>query len=222
MFRQTPFSIEETYHVYNRGAHKQNVFISDADYQRFLILLFVMNDPSPLEMRRLLEKYGGRSSAIIFEEEKPSKSLVDIMAYSLMPNHFHIVVRQKAEQGITRFFKKVLTGYSMYFNTKYEHSGVLFQGRFKSKHVNNEPYFRYIFSYVHLNPLSLIEPGWEEKGIKDKDGVRNFMRNFPYSSYQDYAYPKRPELRILAENDIPEFLTTHNDLEDLLTSLAED
>jgi putative transposase len=222
MLRHTPFAIGETYHIYNRGAHKQNVFTNDVDYKRFLLLLFIMNNPAPFELRHILAKYGGQSSEIIFEKEKSVHSLVDVLAYSLMPNHFHVVVRQKGEGGITKFFKKVLTGYSMYFNTKYNHSGILFQGPFKSKHIDTESYFRWIFSYVHLNPLSLIEPGWEEVGIKDKNNVRNFMRNYKYSSYQDYPYGGRPESNILAVDDIPEFLIKQNDLENLLRHYTED
>ena len=222
MIRNTPLAAGETYHIYNRGAHKHKVFTNDRDYRRFLLLCFLMNDATPIDMRRILKKYKGRSFVAVFKEEKPSKSLVDILAYSLMPNHFHMVVRQKTENGITKFFKKVLTGYSMYFNTKYEHSGVLFQGRFKSRHIDNEAYFRYIFSYVHLNPLSLIEPGWEDVGVKDKDGVREFMNKYSYSSYQDYSHSKRPESSILSDSDIPEFLTSQNDLEYLLYSLTKD
>lgn len=222
MLRHTPFVIGETYHVYNRGAHKQSVFTNEADYRRFVLLLFLMNDSAPRVLRPLLAKYRGLSSARIFQEEIPSKTLVDILAYSLMPNHFHLVVRQKEEEGITKFFKKVLTGYSMYFNTKYDHSGVLFQGPFKSKYVGTESYFRYIFSYVHLNPLSLIEPKWEVLGIKDKNRARDFMRSYKYSSYKDYMHDTRPESVLLAETDIPEFLYQQNDLEDLLQRLTED
>ncbi|OGC88044.1 hypothetical protein A2419_00250 [Candidatus Adlerbacteria bacterium RIFOXYC1_FULL_48_26] len=187
-----------------------------------MFLLFIANDPARLNMRDLLSKYRGRSFTEIFKEEKPKKSLVDVLAYSLMPNHFHLVLRQRTEQGITFFLRKVMTGYSMYFNIKYSHSGVLLQGRFKSSHINNEPYFRYIFSYVHLNPLSLIEPKWEKLGVKDRDAARDFMRNYKYSSYQDYAYARRPESRLLAEINIPEFLYRQNDLENLFQSLTED
>lgn len=223
MLRETPFAVGETYHVYNRGAHKQAVFLTEEDYERFLALLYLMNDPTPVVFREIGKKYKGRSY-VLFDKEKPAKSLVDILAYTLMPNHFHIVVRQREEGGISKFFKKVMTAYSMYFNTKYDHSGVIFQGCFKSKHIDNESYFRYIFSYVHLNPLSLVEPGWEEVGIINKLVVRSFMEGYKYGSYQDYSKSgtKRPQHSILAENDIPEFLTSQNDLEDLLANLTKD
>jgi putative transposase len=220
MLRHTPFAIGETYHIYNRGAHKANVFTNDSDYRRFLSLLFLMNGAEPIRLGRLLANRQGQSLPI-FEEKKPNEPLVDILAYALMPNHFHIVVRQKSEQGITKFFKKVLTGYSMYFNIKYQHSGILFQGPFKSVHVDNDSYFRWIFSYLHLNPLSLIEPGWEEKGITDVLKVREFMNSYQYSSYLDYKGDKRPESIILTTTNLPDFLKT-DDLEDLLESVGKD
>src|SRR3989344_2030506 len=92
-------------------------------------------------------------------------SLVSVLAYCLMPNHFHLVLRQKNQDGITLFMRKLATAYAMYFNTKYDHSGVLFQCRYKSKHVNTDAYLRWIFSYVHLNPLEIIQPEWKERGI---------------------------------------------------------
>jgi len=103
MLRKTALAVGETYHVYNRGAHKQSIFTSEGDYQRFLLLLHLCNQLGPLDFRRLLSKYKGRSFADIFEEEKNEQSLVEILAYSLMPNHFHVVLRQKDEGGITTF-----------------------------------------------------------------------------------------------------------------------
>ena len=104
----------------------------------------------------------------------------------------------------------------MYFNAKYDHSGVLFQGRYKSRHVNDEAYFRWIFSYVHLNAVELISPDWENIGILDSEKVRDFMREYRYSSYIDYMGDSRSEGVILTATDIPDFLKSQNDLEDML------
>lgn len=222
MLRKTVFASGETYHIYNRGAHKQNIFYNEPDYQRFLLGLFLMNGSSPVHISNILSKYQGRSLLTVFEEEQITEKLVDILAYALMPNHFHIVLRQKEEGGITKFCKKALTAYSMYFNAKYDHSGVLFQGRFKSSHIDNDAYFRWIFSYVHLNPLSLVEPGWEEKGVSDIAKARSFIRSYKPSSYFDYFCSKRQESSILSTENMPTFLNTQNDLEDLLASFIKD
>lgn len=166
-------------------------------------------------MRALLARYKGLSFADIFERERKESPLVAIYAYCLMPNHFHLVLQEKEPGGITSFLKKVLTGYAMYFNTKYAHSGVLFQGPSKSRHIDSEPYFRYIFSYLHLNPLDLVEPHWKKVGVKDALGVRKFVTTYPYSSFIDYS-TNRSEGRLLCVEDAPEFLRSQNDLDDLL------
>lgn len=221
MLRKTALAEGETYHIYNRGAHKGKLFGSEEDYHRFMLLLHVCNSSTPVLMRDLFSKYRGRSYADIFSEEKPDKLLVDVLAYCLMPNHYHLVLRQKTQDGITKFMARVGTSYSMYFNTKYEHSGVLFQGRFKSSHLDSEPYYRYIFSYVHLNPVELAEPEWKESGIKNLQRVENFLSKYGFSSYPDYKDGDRPERSILSQKDVPEFLK-QDDLKELYRWFAED
>lgn len=222
MLRLTPLTIGETYHVYNRGAHKSAIFMNDSDYDRFLLLSFLCNSSAPVLVRDVLTKYRGRTSVNIFDEEpKPNSPLVSVLAYALMPNHYHFILRQIEDGGISAFMRKVGTAYTMYFNTKYDHSGVLTQGKFQSRHIDNEPYFRYIFSYVHLNPVDLVESDWENKGIRNKKQVRDFLNDYRYSSFVDYAVGQRAESVILDMADIPGFLTTQNDLEDMLAHYTE-
>ncbi len=217
MLRKKALSEGETYHIYNRGAHKQRIFTNESDYSRFMLLLHLANSKAPVHLSNLLKQYQGRSFIEIFENEEINERLVDILAYSLMPNHFHLVVRQRGENGIATFMKKLATGYSMYFNTKYEHSGTLFQGRFKSSHIDSEEYFRYIFAYVHLNPLDIFQSNWKTDSLKDKKGVRKFLASYPHSSFPDYSKLVRPERYILSLEEVPDFLKTQNDLEELLS-----
>ena len=150
-----------------------------------------------------------------------TQKLVDVLAYALMPNHFHLVLKQKIDDGITKFMRKLATAYSMYFNIKYEHSGVLFQGRFKSSHINSGPYFRYIFSYVHLNPLELVEPDWKDGTIRNEKKARKFLADYRYASYFDYCVGERPERVILAYDDAPDFLKEQNDLEEMINDFSK-
>ncbi|MDO8522492.1 MAG: transposase [bacterium] len=217
MLRRVPLISDETYHVYNRGAGKQRIYTTPRDYERFMGLLCLANSKEPIT-------YRGPSSVGIFKQEKeaaPTQKLVDVLAYVLMPNHFHLVLKQIKDEGITKFMRKLATGYSMYFNIKYEHSGVLFQGRFKSSHINSEPYFRYIFSYVHLNPVELIEPDWKEGTIRNEKRVRKFLADYRYGSYFDYCVGERPERAILAYDDAPDFLKEQNDLEEMLSDFSK-
>src|SRR5690606_36166474 len=95
------------------------------------------------------------------------KTLVEIGAYCLMPNHFHILLKSKEDDGISKFMNKLGTSYSMYFNRRYERTGILFQGRYKAKHVESDEYLKYLFSYSHLNPIKIIDPSWKDRGLKD-------------------------------------------------------
>jgi putative transposase len=209
----------ENYHIYNRGAHKQAIFTSEEDYRRFILLLYLYNTHHHVVMRDVISKYSakrfkGQSLAETFKHEYSDKSLVDILAYSLMPNHFHLVLRAKEDTGIQQFLQKVCVAYSMYFNTKYGHSGTLFQGRYKSKHIDSESYFRYIFAYVHLNPLDLLQSDWKKAGIRCAKKARAFLSEYRYSSFRD-RIGARPESAILAD-DLPDFLKDQNDLDELL------
>ncbi|MBI5457952.1 transposase [Candidatus Kaiserbacteria bacterium] len=219
MLRKTPLLSGETYHIYNRGAHKYATFTDESDYWRFSALLHLANHSGPVLLREILErkKHIGRFSGEIFTEQT-DKSLVDLLAYSLMPNHFHFVIRQKMDNGITKFMQKLTVSYSMYFNTKYEHSGVLFQGRFKSSHLGTDPYFKWIFSYIHLNPVSLVEPQWKEKGIGNPAQSKEFLRNYRHSSYYDYYVGERPERAILAYDEAVGLLDKEADLQDMLAA----
>lgn len=111
--------------------------------------------------------------------------LVAIGAFCLMPNHFHILATPLVENGISQFMLKLQTGYSMYFNTRNERSGSLFQGPFRSTHADNDRYLQYLYSYIHLNPAKLQDPKWKEK-VGSQDALMKFVESYPYSSYGAY------------------------------------
>lgn len=215
MGNRTSLAVGETYHIYNRGVHKVPIFTSDKDYERFMLLLFLANDENPINFRERARRYKGRTFVNMYSEEVRTSGSVDVLGYCLMPNHFHLILRQVKENGISLYMKKLCTAYVMYFNKKYKHSGVLFQGKFKSKHIDSEAYFRWIFSYIHLNPLDLFHSGWEEDGLKNKEGARAFINNYRFSSFLDFSTPGRVEGKIITE-DIPDFLLNQNDFEDLV------
>jgi putative transposase len=211
----------ENYHVFNRGAHKQAIFTCHEDFDRFQALLYLFNTKLPVVMRDILIEYKNRDISDIFLEEPCDRSLVDILGYALMPNHFHLILRQRSKSGISRFMRKVCTAYSMYFNAKYDHSGCIFQGRYKAKHINSDAYFRYIFSYVHLNPFDILQPDWKDVGVKNRALARKFISNYRHSSLCDYVGNERPERVILTREDIPDFLKEQNDVEELLKWQAD-
>ena len=102
------------------------------------------------------------------ELKKPKKLLVNIICWCLMLNHYHLILEQLVDGGISLFMQKIGAGYTKYFNLKYKRVGSLFQGPFKAIRVDEENYLLQLIRYIHINPTELIEPSWKENGIKNK------------------------------------------------------
>lgn len=157
MRRREKLAVGEVYHIFNRGVEKRDIFLEDRDYQRFIETLIFFNTEKP--------------SWLIEDRPRVEEELVEAIAYCLNPNHFHLLLREKKENGITDFMRKICTGYAMYFNQKYDHSGVLFQGRFKSVHIGSNEHLLYVSAYVNCN--SQIH------------GIKNAI-DYPWCSFSEY------------------------------------
>jgi len=171
---------DNIYHVYNRGVEKRPLFVNDQDYKRFVDGLVIFNDTNPVINPKQRIKH-------IKKGNHKRKPMVDILAFCLMPNHFHLLLRQRTENGITEFMRKLGGGYVNYFNLKHQRVGHLFQGKFKSVLIDDEPQFTYIPFYIHLNPLDLNFPNWRENGVDKLKKAIDFLNNYTWSSHPDYA-----------------------------------
>lgn len=142
-YRRVNFSTGNFYHVYNRGVEKRNTFLNKKDFKRFLDI----------------QIYYSRERQIRFsfstKDDKDEKhaELVEITAYCLMPNHFHLLLRQKQNLGISKFLRLIQNSYTKYFNTKYKRTGHLFQGTFKAVYIATDEQLLHVSRYIHLNPL---------------------------------------------------------------------
>jgi hypothetical protein len=112
--------------------------------------------------------------------------LVTLGAYCLMPNHFHLLIRSTNSKDIPNFLQRVATGYSMYFNKKYERSGALFQGKFKSKRIDDDRYFKRVLNYIHANPVELFEPRFKEGIIRNRTKLNKTLEAYEFSSLPAY------------------------------------
>lgn len=179
----------EFYHIYNRGVDKRKIFMDNLDYLRFIHDLFEFNDKNiVMNVLRRIPNTKIEGYRIPFNEVKqPRELLVDILCYCLMPNHYHIFLRQRIDGGISKFLQKIGIGYTNYFNLKYERSGVLFQGKFKAVPIESDIQFTHISRYIHLNPVELVESRWKDNGIKDWKKVKGFLESYRWSSYIDYV-----------------------------------
>jgi len=180
----------EIFHVLNRGVDNREIFLDEEDYFRFIHNLFEFNDPSPVFN---LSYYLNRLQSIDFVNryiKKPRKLIVEILAFCLMPNHFHLLLRQREEGGLTKFMRKIGVGYANYFNQKYKRSGTLFQGRYKLVLVNSELHFVHLPYYIHFNPLDLTMPEWRKGEIQNYQKAVEILNSFRWSSHLDYIGKK--------------------------------
>ena len=218
MERKFNFSIGEFYHIYNRGNSKNSIFIGKNDNIRFMFLLFIANSKNPVRIDNIVRKCYKQGLPLlnVMKEIEREETLVDIGVYCLMPNHFHLLLHEKTEGGITKFMGKLLTGYSMYFNKKYERTGGLFEGTFKAEHADKDEYLKYLFAYIHLNPVKLIEPKWREVGVVDKVRVKKYLKEYKYSSYFDYLGEEKEERLILNQEAFPGYFDEFKEFENFI------
>ncbi len=151
--RKISFANGEYYHIYNRGTDKREIFSDAADFSRFIQSIQEFNVTEPIgsiyEHCRLKirpAKFGSPASKI----EKDEPPLVNIVAYCLNSNHYHFLIQQVSEKGVEKFMQRLGTGYTKYFNHKYDRTGVLFQGKFKAVHVDSNEYLLHVSTYVNL------------------------------------------------------------------------
>jgi putative transposase len=188
--RNIHLATSEIYHIYNRGVDKRNIFVDINDYKRFVEGLVVFNDKNNLSGRKF--------KALISGEDR--STIVNIIVYCLMPNHFHLLLEQIEEGGITFFVKKFTTSYTMYFNKKYERSGALIQGVFKRSHVKSNDRLLEMSRYIHTNPKKILPRDMEHE-----------IASYPWSSLPDYLGKPNP-LPVVSNKEIilDQFKTTND------------
>lgn len=172
------------YHIYNRGINKQDIFLGQKDYAMFLFYLkLYLEEPENIkdidvQKRNYLERRNFRES-------------IDLLLYCLMPNHFHLTVRQKGEKDITDFMRCVTLNYSMYFNKRHNRVGPLFQGKYKAILVKNDEYLLHLSRYTHRNPSAKVPN----------------LGEYEYSSYQSYLGLK--DVKWLKKDLILDYFENH-------------
>lgn len=164
--RQVVFVNNEVYHVFNRGVEKRTTFMDKRDYRRFLETACYYQQISP-PTRFSFRKRGDEAPA------GKSGNLVEIVCYCLMPNHFHFLLRQIADDGISRFAGQLANSYTRYFNTKHRRTGHLFQGPFRSVRIRGDNLLKHVSRYIHLNPVT---------GLLAKN-----PEDYLFSSYREYV-----------------------------------
>lgn len=181
----------DLYHVLNRGVDKRDIFLDDQDYLRFIHDMYEFNDTAPASpnLGHWFKNMDLRSPYFVHKERE---KLVDIHGWVLMKNHYHLLLSERVEGGLSLFLRKLNIGYAKYFNERYERSGTLFQGRTKKVLISEHSQFLYILHYVHLNPLDYLE-GSEDWRVRDHGSVESvshalsYLEAYRWSSYLDYC-----------------------------------
>ena len=213
-YRKVPLMLGEYFHVYNRGNSKQEIFIDDKDRDRFIKLLYLSNSKKGFSFRdNIVDK---KIDTWNFER---GETLVSVGAWVLMPNHFHIYItspspgegesvkNQENKAPIALFMHKLCMSYAKYFNKKYNRVGALFEGPFRAVHIEDDNQAKYLFSYIHLNPIKLIDSKWKENGINDIDTALKHLNTYKWSSYNDHRGILRKENKIIQLENFPEYFS---------------
>lgn len=151
-----------------------------------MLTMFLSNSPEPFNVSTIDEEEYYLTPHLL--------NIVEIYAYCLMPNHFHVYLKELQPNGISNFIHKLCTGYTGYFNRKYQHSGTIWQGKYKNRIVGDNLYEDYLIKYIHLNPLGIIKPEYnKEYWLENIVEAYNLLRHFPYSSLIDYLGEVRPQ-----------------------------
>lgn len=177
--------MNEFYHALNRGVDKKVIFPQDKDYFRFVHNLAEFNDKNWVSHSntRLSHEF------IDIESRKKQKELlVELYGFCLMDNHYHLLLSPLEQDAMSTYLHKVNMGFSKYFNTKYDRSGTLFQGRYKSVLIESEKQFSHILLYIHLNPLDYFMPEWRKRSLngREVDKCLKYLESFRWSSHLDY------------------------------------
>ena len=195
------FINNEIYHITLRRVGNELLFGDIDDYYRGIFYIYECNTTKPItirERRKVRERFKQvvKSSTNQINEETIWKDerdlLVEVLAFCLMPNHIHLLLRQLKDKGISKYIQKIASGYPLYFKRKYQIvlRGHFFQDRFHAVHIKNDDYLRVVFTYIHTNPTLLVEPEWKRKGVKEPEKVIEFLEDYKWSSYQDYIGKK--------------------------------
>ena len=179
--KRVPLVTGQLYHIYNRGISRQPVFSSKWDYEQSVLTMWYYQycDP-PVRLSRFKELSVTQREDLLLKLKTLRDTHIKIISYVFMPNHFHFLLKQISDNGISIFLSKFSNSYTKYFNTKHKRFGPIFQGVFKSVHIETDEQLIHLSRYIHLNPLvSYI--------VKEKDFL-----SYPWSSLQDFLKGKPP------------------------------
>ncbi len=183
-------------HVYNRGVKKLDIFREQSDLARLMHSLFYFNTTNalPSAWRRDIERAGGMGSFVWPEHWEPRSPLVAVLAFTIMPNHIHIVLKEIVDGGIGKFMHRVGMSYAKFINEKYSESGSLFEGTYKSRRIDDDADLRNLMIYTMIkNPLELYTGGLAQ-ACREFDQAYDHAVAYPFTSLAEYLGASKPAI----------------------------
>lgn len=173
--RSSPLITGEIYHVFNRGIDKRPTFTSEEEFERAVKTLLFYPFAIPSLRLSWFIKLSAENQIKKLNTLRMKPPKVSILCYCCMSNHFHLLLRQETDGGISKFLSDFQNSYTRYYNTLHERSGPLFMGQFKAVRIESEGQLLHVSRYIHLNPyVSRLLNSLDE------------LRKYPWSSLRDY------------------------------------
>lgn len=196
--RNVSFAPEEYYHICNRGVSKKKIFLDQRDYARFLFIILHLQSPTAVtNPGKNVSRYIRSGDFGISKrklEEIIENRFIDLVSFAIMPNHFHLLIKERTENGVVAYMQKIQNAYAKYFNVKYKKSGHVFQGPYRARHIENNNDLLHVSAYIHRNPRELSS--WRNK--EDK---------YPWSSYKYIVSEPSQNAHLLQHSIISEQFT---------------
>lgn len=181
--RKVVLANDEVYHVFNRSIEQRPIFIDKREYNRAFLTLDFYHFANPsLKLSKALSLERGTRQLFFQKLGQEGKKLVELVGYCFMPSHFHFLVKQKLDEGITKFISNFTNSYTRYFNIRRERIGPIFQGVFKAVRIESDEQLLHVSRYIHLNPVTSFI-------IKEK-----LLDTYPWSSLPEYLGKQREEI----------------------------
>jgi len=219
--RVEPYGVGSVVHVVKRGARGMDIVQDDADRWRFVRGLYLLNDAYQSQ------NWAREAKETDFFERPPAwpeqEPLCSVLAWTLMPNHFHLLLHEDQEGGIAKFLQRFCGSMSAYSNKKYQETGSLFQGSYRSRTVDTEAYLQYVVSYIVVKNVLELYPGGLTRAIKDFDASWKWAATYPFSSFRSAALGKESptiNIKLLSELGLVR-KTFKRDSRDMLLAYAE-
>ncbi|MEW5907726.1 MAG: transposase [Patescibacteria group bacterium] len=187
MLRKEKFTTNEYYHIYNRTLSNSPFFREKSNCERLIKALLLANSTQASQALQFLRDNKNAPIENALEIAKNGKKLVDVVCYVIMPDHYHLLLKERLEGGITSFIHRCNISVAKYINTKINRHGPFFESLFKSKHITTNEYLLHLSLYIHLNPLDFISgKQWRRHKIQNWNKIRNRLIAYPYSSLKNF------------------------------------